>query len=475
MPGPARIRVDPAHPKGAVDPRIYSHFIEHMDSCVYGGLLDSKFRPRREVLDAIRALRPPVVRWPGGLFADEYHWEDGVGPLERRPVRKNYWRRLGRKMGPPEPNRFGTDEFLAFCRTVETEPYVNVNVGSGTPEEAARWVEYVRSRKPGVKLWGVGNELYGWWATGHMDPEEYGRRFVEFARAMRSVDPGIELVAVGADGHHFPRWNPAVLRGVGREADHLSIHFYFPVDNTFWVLFGRPRRNSRGAFRALLASPLAAEERLRAAARSIGASGLKTKLAVDEWNVLWSLWDHWRWDWTWQEGLWAAGMFHAFHRLGPAVSLGNYAQLVNLLGLIRATDSGVVVSPVYRAFELYREGEGEGVETAVEGPTYDAPRLEGLPPRRGVPLLDASALRDGGTLQLFVLNRDPSKAAEAEVDLGGWEFSNAEVRQIAPGPWARNTPSRPDAVAIEEAEPPRGPRFSWSFPPASATRFDFAR
>lgn len=469
----ARIRIDPSRATGPVDPRIYSHFIEHMDACVYGGLLDSKFRPRREVLDKIRALRPPVIRWPGGLFADEYHWEDGVGPPERRPVRKNYWRRFGRKMGPPEPNQFGTDEFLEFCRLAGTEPYVNVNAGTGTPEEAARWVEYARGKKPRVKLWGVGNELYGWWAAGHMDPEKYGRRFVEFARAMRSVDSAIELVAVGADGHHFPQWNPAVLRETAREADHLAVHFYFPVENSLWVLLGRPRRGDPRAFGALLASPLLAEERLRAAARTVETSGSRAKIALDEWNVLWSVWDHWRWDWTWQEGLWAAGVFHGLHRLGPAVSLGNYAQLVNLLGLIRASDSGVFTSPIYPTFQLYRDGEGEGVAVEVRSPMYDAPRLEGLPARKGVPLLDASALRDGGTLRLFVINRHPSKPLEAEVELGKWELSKAEAREIAPGPWARNTPERPDGVRIEEVEPPKGPQFTWEFPPASVTRFDF--
>ncbi len=466
----ARIRVDPSRSTGPVDPRIYSQFIEHIDGCIYGGLLDSKFRPRQAVLEKVRALRPPVVRWPGGLFADEYHWEDGVGPPERRPVRKNYWRRLGRKLGPPEPNSFGTGEFLDFCRAVGTEPYVNVNVGTGTPEEAARWVGHVRGK---VKLWGIGNELYGWWATGHMPPEKYGRRFVEFARAMRAVDPGIELVAVGADGHHWPKWNPAVLREAGREVDHLAIHFYFPVDNTLWVLLGRPRRDHSGAFLALQASPLLAEERLRAAAESVRAAGSRAKIAIDEWNVLWGIRDHWKWDWTWQEGLWAAGMFHALHRLGPAVSIGNYAQLVNLLGLIRASDSGVVVSPVYRAFELYRDGVGEGAAVEVQSPAYDAPRLEGLPARPGVPLLDASALRDGRVLRLFVVNRSPATPVQAEVDLGGFEFARAEARRIAPGPWARNTPERSDAVAIEAVEPPKGPRFPWTFPAASATRFDF--
>ncbi|MEM3164155.1 MAG: alpha-L-arabinofuranosidase C-terminal domain-containing protein [Halobacteria archaeon] len=470
----ARIRVDPVRSTGPVDPRIYSHFIEHVDGCVYGGLLDSKFRPRREVLDLIRALHPPVVRWPGGLFADEYHWEDGIGAPERRPVRKSYWRRLGRNMGPPEPNQFGTDEFLGFCRDVGTEPYVNVNVGTGSPEEAGRWVEYAKGRKPRVKLWGIGNELYGWWATGHMGAGEYGRRFVEFSKTMRAVDPDAELVAVGADPRHWPDWNRAVLEGAGREADHLAVHFYFPVDNSLWVLLGRPRRRSRAAFLSLNASPLAAEERLRAAARTVEASGARAKLALDEWNVLWSLWDHWRWDWTWQEGLWAAGMFHALHRLGPAVSLGNYAQLVNLLGLIRASDSGVFTSPVYSAFQLYRDGFGEGVAAEVRGPTCNVSRLEGLPARKGVPLLDASAVREGGTLRLFVINRHPAAPVAAEVDLVAWEFGRVEARQVAPGAWAGNTAGESDRVAVKAVEAPGRSRFTFSFPAASATRFDFA-
>ncbi|MBI4361885.1 MAG: hypothetical protein HY558_01790 [Euryarchaeota archaeon] len=472
----ARIRVDPARPTGAVDPRIYGQFIEHIDHCIYGGILDSHFRPRREVLDRIRALRPPVVRWPGGLFADGYHWEDGIGPPDRRPVRGNYWSRLGRRLGPQESNRFGTDEFLDFCREVETRPYINVNVGSGTPGEAARWVDYTRRHSPHVPLWGIGNELHAWWAIGHTTPQTYARRYLEFSRAMREVDPGIELVAVGADPRGWPRWNPGVLQAAGREKmEHLSVHFYLPTDyDPLWSLLGHPRRDP-GAFRALVAAPLLVEERLRACIQTLDSCGSPARLAVDEWNVLWSVRDHWRWDWTLQEAIFAAGFFHVLHRLGSRVSMANYAQLVNLLGLLRATDQGVVPSPVYSIFLLYRDGEGEALATGVECARYPAPRLEGLRPRGEVPLLDASAIRNRDTLHLFVINRHPTRGQEAEIDLGSWESSHAEAREVAGEPWARNTPEEPERVRVEEKEPPEGAKFSRTFPPASVTRLDFVR
>ncbi|MGQ9473041.1 MAG: hypothetical protein ACUVRN_03210 [Candidatus Caldatribacteriaceae bacterium] len=159
---------------------------------------------RRDVLEAVKNLGPTVIRWPGGNFVSSYHWMDGIGPRDKRPPRWDYaWNAW-------EPNDFGTDEFIEFCRFVEVEPYLCVNIGTGTPEEAAAWVEYCNGDcstrygalraenghpKPyNVHFWGVGNETYGNWQIGHVDPETYGRKCLEFARAMKAVDPSIILI-----------------------------------------------------------------------------------------------------------------------------------------------------------------------------------------------------------------------------------------------------------------------------------------
>ncbi|MBC7218055.1 MAG: hypothetical protein H5U36_07955, partial [Candidatus Caldatribacterium sp.] len=164
---------------------------------------------RKDVLSAIRMLRPTILRWPGGNFASNYHWMDGVGPRDKRPPR---W---DRAWSTWEPNDFGTDEFMELCRFVGAEPYICVNIGTGTPEEAAAWVEYCNgdpSSRYGslraenghpepysVRFWGIGNETYGNWQIGHVDPETYGKKCLEFVRTMKAVDPNIVLVAVGVN------------------------------------------------------------------------------------------------------------------------------------------------------------------------------------------------------------------------------------------------------------------------------------
>ncbi len=194
---------------------------------------------RADVAEAVAELQPPVIRYPGGCFADGYHWRDGVGLRDRRGVVfDEAWKSW-------DPNDFGTDEFIAFCRHVNAEPYLCVNCGSGTVREAADWVTYcngsldtelgaqrasnAKQEPYNVRYWGVGNEIYGDWEIGHMDAESYARRFLEFATAMRTVDPSIELVAVGCDPQQEPEWNQQVLQVIGDQAEYLSVHRYVPM------------------------------------------------------------------------------------------------------------------------------------------------------------------------------------------------------------------------------------------------------
>ena len=191
---------------------------------------------RTDVLDLARGLKPPIVRYPGGNFASDYHWEDGIGDRDRRPVRfDDAWKVY-------EPNDVGTDEFIEWCRLLETEPYLCVNTGNGTPEEAAAWVEYCNGPADStygrlraehghpepydVIYWGIGNETYGNWQTGHVDAETFAHECVVFARAMRAVDPRLKLLAVGGMPDRWPDWNGAVARIAGAEIDYITLHHY---------------------------------------------------------------------------------------------------------------------------------------------------------------------------------------------------------------------------------------------------------
>ena len=185
----AEVEVDTQALVGEISPYVYGHFIEHLERCIYGGIWEKDgSRLRSDTLQLIQALKPPLMRYPGGNFASGYHWEDGIGPKQTRPER------FDRAWSAPESNQVGTDEFIEFCRTVKTEPFLVVNDGSGTPEEAARWVAYCNESAQGeqgqrrsangfpephnVRIWGVGNEVWGEWQIGHTGP---GRLCCTFA------------------------------------------------------------------------------------------------------------------------------------------------------------------------------------------------------------------------------------------------------------------------------------------------------
>jgi hypothetical protein len=205
----AEVRVDGEAIIGPINAYVYGHFVEHLERCVYGGLwTEDGAHWRDDVLALVKDLRPPLIRYPGGNFASGYHWEDGIGPRPARP------RRFDSAWQTWETNQVGTDEFLAYCAEVGAAPFLVVNDGSGTPAEAARWVAYCNEPETGeqgrrraanghpapyaVRLWGVGNEVWGRWQIGHTGPAEYAMRLRAFAAAMRAADPTIQIVGVGA-------------------------------------------------------------------------------------------------------------------------------------------------------------------------------------------------------------------------------------------------------------------------------------
>src|SRR5688572_24123997 len=231
-------------PIGTISPRLYGHFAEHLGRCCYGGLwvgrddrdVAQEDGFRVDVVEALRALPTPLLRWPGGCYADHYHWRDGVGPPESRPVR------LGMSCGlqVEDDNGLGTHEFLRLCAMLGAEPYLAGNVGSGTPQELCDWVEYcnaavgtslARQRAAngspapfGVRLWGVGNE--NWGCGGNYDAATYAREYRRYATMLRHVDPAAELVACGEED----AWNGILLETLGDKlhlVDHLSIHDYW--------------------------------------------------------------------------------------------------------------------------------------------------------------------------------------------------------------------------------------------------------
>ena len=490
-----RVRTDAV--RGRISPRIYGQFIEHMGRCVYGGLFEPGSQLadgrgfRRDVLEAVRALHVPILRYPGGCFSDEYHWRDGVGPRGQRPrYEEQYWtrwvKRWGRPdlaplIGPPETNAFGTDDYLALCAELGCDPYLNVNHGTGTPEEAADWLAYCNKRDgtaARVEVVGVGNEVFGFWETGHCAGDEYGRHFLEYAEALRRADPGVKLLATGAP-RAYPGFTEGLLRTAGPTMDYLSVHAFHPP-----VPGMRPLRDDEADYRAVVAGPYAliraVDDVLADIDREFGLDS-PVRVSFDEWN-LWCAWDDcYATNYDLQAGLMFAGTFNRLHERSPRVEIAMVAQLVNLLGLIQTNQSGMFLTAGYLVNRLYvEETLPLALESEVQSEVFDTPVwadvAEQFQPMmgedlKGVPYLDASATasEDGRSLALFLVNRYIDEALEVSLTFEGATMpSSGRLRRIAAdSPFARNDFEHRKRLRIEDRPLPDASRLE--LPPHSVT------
>jgi alpha-N-arabinofuranosidase len=471
----AVVRVDFARPIGTINPDIYGQYIEHVeleDECVYPALWDdhSPFARadglRRDTLDAVRELGVPVIRWPGGTFADIYRWEDAVGPRYHRRWRSNKAWRTG------EPNQFGTDEFLALTAATGAKPYINVNLGTAPLAEALRWFEYCngdantpqgRRRAANghaapyaVPYWGIGNETWGPWEAGHTTAPRYAEKLATWAAAFRKQDPSIKILAVGSRAAADPAWDNAVIRRAGHLIDYLTLHSYGISDPA-----------ADGDYAALAYAPAIFDARIRrftqtidAAAAERGIDGAKIKIALDEWNVRRTRrgkLDR-RAPRSLQDALFVAATLNVFIRHSPRVAMANYVFLVNGHAPLLVNADAVVRTPLFHVFRQYTRWL-RGTALAVETTAPSAP----LPPRYGVadgmgnqwkakpPVppqqwLDAVAAEENGALSIALVNRHPTEPAAVRLDLPA-NYRLAETWTLAhPDHNATNTFAAPEKV-----------------------------
>ena len=433
----ARITIDPAFSVGIVDPRLYGSFVEHLGRCVYTGIYEPDHPTadehgfRADVAGLTRELGVPIIRYPGGNFVSGYRWEDGVGPVEQRPARLDLaWRSL-------EPNAVGTDEFCAWARRVDSEPMLAVNLGTRGPDAAAELVEYcnhpggtywsdLRAKNGAtephdVRVWCLGNEMDGPWQIGHKTAQEYGRVATETAKAMRMVDPSLELVACGSSNAAMPSfgdWEATVLGHCYDQVDYVSLHSYY-----------QERGGDLGSF---LASATGMDNFIEAVistvdhVRAKGRHKKRVHLSFDEWNV-------WHTQGQQADGGWerAPRLIEDEYTLADAVVVGSLlisllrhadrvrmacqAQLVNAIGLIRSEPGGPSWrQTIFHPFALTsRHGRGTVLRTPVLSPEYDT-QVFGP-----VPKVDAVAVRSesGDELTVFAVNRDQHEPAPVEVDV----------------------------------------------------------
>ncbi len=412
---------------GRIDRKIYGQMVENCGNCLYPGLWvgESSEIPnirgmRKDVIEKFREIKTPVVRWPGGTPSEYYHWLDGVGPREKRPITLLPGLCLA---SPGETNAFGTDEFMDFCRLIGAEPYICANVGTGTAEEAANWVEYCNRegntqyaamrKKNGhkepyhVKYWGIGNESYFWHTA-----ESYTQVIRQYAKVMKTmVDTSISLVAAGLNDPHIKdpdHWNYTILRDANEFLDYISMHAYYFYDDYYDVV----------------ACPLKAQKEidtLREMIQALVPAAKHIGIAVDEWNI-WhkeaKTYNGLMQKCTLMDGLYAAGMFHVFHRSCDIVTMANFCDLVNQLpAIVTNEEGGLYVNPIFLAFKLYTNYTGVKVlRSETNCPSFHASEKVGV---GNVPYLDCSAtlIEEDGSLALAVINRHKKKNISTRITL----------------------------------------------------------
>lgn len=422
---------------------------------------------RRDVFEKVKALRPAFIRWPGGNVAQDYHWMWAVGPRDERVT----WSNLSWK-NEPEPSDFGTDEYIQFARAAGAEPSLTVNVeGRGaTVEEAAAWVEYCNGaattkygamraanghKEPfGVKLWEVGNEIWGDWVRGHSDADTYARNFNRYYKAMRAVDPSIKFIAVGDNNMN---WNRTVLQTAGANIDYLAIHHYYG------------RHEAAGDALNIMARPLHFE-RFYAQVEQLRRELVPQKpiqLAINEWGLDLPA----ERQYSMESALYGARLMNVFERSENVVGMSAVSDLVNGWpgGIIQANRHGVFVSPVYLVNQLYSESLGtERLVAEVAGPTFDSSK-EG----RNVPYLDAVVSRsaDGKTIFIKAVNADRSRPLAVSISVQGAGVApQGEVATVkGASPMAWNDFSTPDAVSIKRAQISAGRAFTVELPEYSVS------
>jgi alpha-N-arabinofuranosidase len=436
--------VDPGRPIGTLDRNVFGGFVEHLGRCINGGIFDEGSSLsdnkgfRRDVLALLKPLRLSVMRWPGGNFASNYHWADGIGPRSSRPARVELaW-------GGVEPNHFGTDEFLAYCAELGATPYICLNMGTGNLSEALDWVEYCNSaansywadqrrrngrEEPyGVVYWGLGNEMYGDWQVGQLSAEEYVALASRWAKAIRRADPQVKLVSCGQFG--WSAWDRTVIDGLIGLVDLHSVHIY-TGSSDYWTNVLSPHQAERAiAYTSTFLSQAAYAKHVTAVPR----------IAYDEWNVWYRTDDgslEERYDFA--DALAVATYLNIFVRSCEWVTMANLAQMVNAIAPIVTNPNGAVVQSIYYPFLLHSEAAlDEAVDLAVTAPSVEAPlapesdrwshRIRDLGP---FCVLDAAATcdRDRQRLSLTVVNRDPLESQAVEVVLRDASFAgSARVR-----------------------------------------------
>lgn len=421
------ITIQTDHAGPTIPRNIYGHFAEHLGRCIYEGIWVGEDSPipntrgiRNDVVAALKNLNIPVLRWPGGCFADEYHWKDGIGPREKRPKMINtHWG------GTVENNHFGTHEFFDLCEQLGAAPYVCGNVGSGTPQEMMEWIEYMTSgadspmanlrRQNGrnepwrLPYFGVGNESWG--CGGNMRPEYYADEYRRYNTFVKNYGLSrIERIACGANSEDY-NWTEILMERVGGRMNGLSLHYYTLPRND-WQKKGGATGFAEAEWHVTLYNALRMDEIVRKHSAIMDKYDPEKKIGmvVDEWGSWYDVEPGTKPGWLYQQNtirdaLVAAVNLHIFHEYCDRISMANIAQTVNVLQAMVLTDQEkMILTPTYHVFEMFKEHQG-AVSIPIEVKTEEY-EYEG----RSVPMIHASASRNkDGVLNVSLANLHPTE------------------------------------------------------------------
>ncbi len=482
-----KIFVDLNNPNNKIDKKIFGHFCEHAFENIYGGLYDpgnknaDKKGIRTDVMDKLSKVKPTILRYPGGNFVSNYHWKDGIGPKEdRKRVFEYAWL-------TEESNQFGTADFIEICRRLNAEPYLCINMGTGTINEAMNWVEYCNGtgntyyanlrRSHGyeapfdVKYWGLGNEMFGPWQMNYLSADDYALKAMEFAKAMKWVDPSIKLVACGYE--QKSDWNYTVIKKLWQLVDYVSAHHYSVKD---WGPF------DGDDYLQTMCIPEYMEKlnKLTVAAVLTGMNNdsKNIKIAWDEWNMYGWLFEGVDDDesYTLQNAIVTACILNMFINNSDTIGMANYSTFVNINGAISVKSDGIVERPQYHVFNLFGNNIGDTLyQTNVLGETFmikmpnsqrlgrETLNINLVNPESEendlskINYLSVAATGDDGYLYLSVINRHPEKNLDVEINFyknnlsltgeAAYSIYNDNVQ-------AANTMKNPGNVTIETTDIP---------------------
>ncbi|MCP5099216.1 MAG: hypothetical protein GY943_26995 [Chloroflexi bacterium] len=417
---------------------------------------------RADVIEAIKnSWTPTWLRWPGGNFASAYHWQDGIGDRDKRPPYLDPAWQIW------EYHDVGTDEFIQYCRLIDSEPVLTINMGTGSPEEAAAWVEYCNGRSDtkygamraangypepyNVKTWFVGNEQFGNWQDGHVDAETYARRYLEFSKAMLAVDPELLLPAVGVPSDQYSHWNERVLKIAGHEMDMLSFH---------WYSIRTMRRDNPPAVEDLVLSQLAASHEIdfileKTVEIAEAHSNPPVPIAFDEWNTyLRAKPPLFVEDYNLADGLYTGGVMNAILRRCHQVQMSAPFNFTNVMGNYRITQGAVWATPSTLVLDLMTRFRGSvTIDCQVtKTPTFSSPEIGQQFAYEAIPTIDAAATYDpeNKMIYLSLVNREMKQSAEIKID-SIRHLGKAKIYTVTGHSGvALNTEEYPQAVKIEE-------------------------